>query len=177
MLWGVGESSKRAAEAAAAADLDAHLAGPPTAGPLSVAKLDALDYWAREIVVVEQVTTFTAPVASLRFLEVPAEAVILAVQANLETAITGAGGAVKVGIGTSASLNKYGQTTGLTKNLKIIRTPDWAFLAPTETLQFAALRANNNPGGTIGPPAFGPRVERIRTRVLYLNLPSLPDAP
>jgi len=43
MLYQLGASIKAAAEATAAADLDNHLAGPPTGGALSIAEIDVLD--------------------------------------------------------------------------------------------------------------------------------------
>jgi len=129
-------------------------------------------HWARNIVVIEQIITFTKPITSLFLLNIPKGAIILEVQINLETAITGSEGAIKIGIGTGDVSNKYGETIGLIKNHKIDKILGWTILSEIETLQLVAMNSNNEFGGKIGDAG-----ETIRIQIMYKELVSLPDAP
>ena len=170
MLWQAGKSTVGAMQAY----VDARVAGPPTAGPLSVAKIDLLDWWSRELTVVDQVTVIASPVASLPLMTVPAGSVVLSAQITLNTPVAGAIGppaTTKLGIGTTALPHKYGQTTGLAQNSKSNVVAAWSPpLAAAEAMRFFALLADGSAGGTIGPG-------RIRTLVAYVALTPLPDVP
>jgi len=175
MLFGIGESSKQAAVTIAAADLDAHLAGPPTAGPLSIINFDRLDYWSKNLIVVDSITTFTTAVSYiyLNMPNIPVRSVIVFVQGNLETNITGGGGATRIGIssfGFSPSL--YGQFSSLVKNSKLNLIPSWSALLVTGAMVANAVLPDSTAGGTIG--ASG---QKIRIKIGYLSLSSLPNAP
>lgn len=128
-------------------------------------------YWARDIITIEQIITFTEPIASLFLLNIPKGAIILAVQVNLETVITGNGGATKIGIGTRDVSNKYGETIGLAKNHKIDKILEWAVLSEIETLQLIAMNPSNWFMGEVG--VLG---EIIKIQIMYKELISLPDA-
>lgn len=176
MLFGIGESSKQAAVVIAAADLDAHLMGPPTAGPLSVINFDRLDYWSKNLIIIDSITTFTTATSQiyLNMINIPVGSLIMLVQGNLETNITGAGGAVKIGISTlGGSPSTYGQFLSLEKNIKLNKiVAAWSPLIVTGSMVANALLSNNTAGGTIGVSG-----QKIRIKMAYLNLSSLPNAP
>lgn len=200
------------AEATAAADLDAHLVGPPTAGAITVAQLNSLDRIGTEEFTAGQVTRLSnllkllaltegsaAGAVALRFgasateglevtvldevvavssaaashdltIDIPDGAVILSVQANLDTAIT-ASTAVKVGIGIAANPDLYGLTSDVTADLKSNNIPDWAVLSGAEDVKIFACDTNGDAAGTIGGAA-----ELVRVRIVYLTLNSLDNA-
>lgn len=106
---------------------------------------------------------------------VPSGAVILSVQGNLETAVTGDGtgdtGLTKVGIGTTADPDKYGLSGALTKDQKLDTIPAHAVLGSAEQI---AVRAANNSGAAVTEKftAGG----KVRVRVVYATHDSLADA-
>lgn len=182
---------------AAATDLDAHFAGPPTGGAMSVAQLDVVDKWATDKTVLggsatpvvvhrlgstvtegyettvldETVDCITTPAASFPLTStVPSGAVILAVQATLRDTIT-ADTAVKVGIGVTADPDKYGKTGTLTANQKVDTIPAHAVLGATETIAIFAVDTDGAAAGTIGGGGAG--TERVRVRIVYAVLNSL----
>jgi hypothetical protein len=189
MLYQLGQSL--------AADLDAHFAGPPTDGPVSVAQLDVLDKWATDktvlggaatpvvvhrlgstvtegletVVLDETVDCHTTPAASFPLTStVPSGAVILSVQATLKDTID-AGTAVKIGFGTAGDPDKYGKTADLVADTK----SDWmaihAVLSGAETIAIFAVDINGAAAGTIGGGAVG--TEEIRVRIVYQACNSL----
>lgn len=127
------------------------------------------------IKVIDEVVTTTNAVENALTNTVPAGAVILSVQANLNTAITGDASGddllAKVGVGTNADPDKYGKTSALTKNLKIDTVPDWAVLASAETIVVKAAKTD----GTACTEKFTAG-GKVRVRVVYLALTSMPDA-
>ena len=102
--------------------------------------------------------------------DVPAGAVILSVQGNIETLCVAGGTSVKVGIGPTADPDKYGKTTAFTKNLKIDTIPDWAVLGSAEDIQINAVAT----AGGIGDTAFS--AGAVRVRIVYLATNSLDNA-
>lgn len=174
MLWGIGESSKSAAVELAAADLDAHLLGPPTAGPLSVTQLNMLADWSQRYIVFEQIVTINPPAASFDLaIDFPANATAISFQINLETLITGTGLVRKVGLGTPATADLFGKTLNLLKNSKINMAMGATVLNSTTPVDIR-LYAVNNSGtatGTMGGPG-----QIIRVRLIYIFLESLPNA-
>lgn len=121
-------------------------------------------------VIDETVACGTAAASHALTSTVPAGAVILSVQANLQTAVT-VETAVKVGIGVTADPDKYGKTSGVTKNLKVDTVPDWAVLSSAETVAIFATDTVGAAAGTIGGTG-----EAIRVRIVFLACNSLDDA-
>lgn len=178
MLFGVGESSKQAAVALAAADLDNHLVAPPTDGPISVNMLNLLVVWGNQVIILDQIVNFVAPVPTIIISTLPTNSVIVSVQANLQTAITVTGGATRIGIGWNNGLNtaynKYGQYTTFTKNSKTnkIYSP-WETMLVSETWRLTAMGPSG--GGIVG--TIGAAGQSARIRAVYLNPTPLPNAP
>ena len=99
---------------------------------------------------------------------IPAGAVILSVQANVQAALTGGSTTVKVGLGPNASdPDKYGKTSDLTQNQKINTIPDWAVLSAEEAIDICSCAT----GGGAGDTAL--TVGSVRVRIVYLTLTSL----
>lgn len=105
---------------------------------------------------------------------VPAGAVVLSVQSNVEAALTGGGTTVTHSIGTTADPDKYGTPSSdlLTKNAKIDFIPDYAVLGSAEQL---VLTGTATGGASDGDTAL--TVGSVRVRVVYVALNSLDDAP
>jgi len=78
----------------------------------------------------------------------PAGAVVLSVRANIHTLVVAGSTSVKIGIGITTDEDKYGKTTGLTKNLKITTIPDWAVLAAAEDVQVQVCDTSGDEGDT-----------------------------
>lgn len=103
---------------------------------------------------------------------VPAGAVILSVQANVEALVVAGGTTVKVGVGLNAGdMDKYGKTSDLTQNQKIDTIPDWAVLGGEEQLDVCGVVTN---GSTLGDSNL--TAGTVRVRVVYLVPNSLDDA-
>lgn len=175
MLWGVGESSKAAAVAIAAADLDTHMEGPPTEGPLLVSQLDRLVDGVQRYLIVEKTVAIGFPPRMIWgfFTDFPTNGTVVSLQINLKTAITGVEGAVKVGLGSSVP-DEFGKTLDLGKNRKIDTAMIGApvgFILPS-MLGLCAVNTNGVLTGRIGGSD-----ERIQVRMTYLTLNSMPDAP
>ena len=128
-----------------------------------------------QIVVQDEIVTLTNAVETDLAHTVPAGAVILSVQANLETLVVGdASGdnlGAKVGIGTTADPDKYGITSALTANLKIDTLPDWAVLGSEETVTVKLAKTDGS-AATEKFVAGG----LVRVRIVYLRLTSLANA-
>jgi len=101
---------------------------------------------------------------------VPAGAVILSVQANIETAVTGGSTTTKIGIGEEADPDKYGLSADLAKNTKIDTIPDWAVVADAEDIKVNACAD----AGTDGDTKL--TVGTVRVRIIYAVPVSLDDA-
>ncbi len=127
------------------------------------------------ISIIDEVVDLTSAGAKFKALtnQVPAGAVILSVQANIQTLAVAGGTSVKVGIGAHAgTTNTYGNTSALTKNLKIDTIPAaWAVLASALTLDVCAC-ASTATG--LGDTNFS--AGTVRVRVVYLARVSLADA-
>lgn len=105
--------------------------------------------------------------------KVPAGAVILGVQANLDVAVVAAGNSARVGIGPSDGIVDFGVTTNKNVNQKITTIPkeDEAHVASEMTLRVNAVQADGSTAGT-GAISAG----SVRVRVTYATLAALPDA-
>lgn len=128
-----------------------------------------------EVKVIDEAVTLTNAVEDNLTETVPSGAVILSVQGNLTTAVTGDASGddllAKVGIGTTADPDKYGKTSGLTKNLKIDTIPDWAVLSGAETV---CVKAAKTDGSACTEKFTAGGI--VRVRIVYLATNSLDDA-
>ena len=127
-----------------------------------------------EVRVIDEVVSFADAALSKDLTEdIPSGAVVLSAQANVQTAITGGGTSVKVGIGTSGTKNKYGLLTSLAKNTsKSDVIPDWAVLSGAEDVRVYSVASD---GTTAGDTNLS--VGSVRVRIAYLAPNSLDDAP
>jgi len=130
-----------------------------------------------EIKVSDTTTTLTNAVAVDTTIVLPAGAVILSVQGNLEDAVTGdgAGGdaVADIGIGISGGdEDAYAEFGALTKNAKADAMIDWAVLAGETTIAIFGLQAD---GGTAATEEFTAGSD-VRIRVVYAVPNSLDDA-
>lgn len=128
-----------------------------------------------EIKVIDETVTLTNAVEVNLTETVPAGAVILAAQMNLQSLIVGDASGdnllAKVGLGVTADPDKYGITADLLKNTKANLIPDWAVLGSEETVCVKAAKSDGAAatekfvaGGT------------VRVRIVYAALNSLDDA-
>ena len=124
-----------------------------------------------EIKVIDETTAALNAVSTDLTEDVPSGAVILCVQGNVESALTGGGTTANWGIGTAGDPDKYSPTVGvLAKNSKIDTIPDWAVLSGAEDIQVHGVTA----GGAIGDTAL--TVGSVRVRIVYAVPNSLDDA-
>jgi len=125
-----------------------------------------------EIKVIDEVVTTTNGVEDNLTETVPAGAVILYGQINLDTAVVGDASGddllAKVGLGTTADPDKYGKTAALTLDSKGDLIVDWAVLGSEETV---AVRACKTDGTACTEKFTGS--ESVRVRLAYLVLNSL----
>lgn len=122
-----------------------------------------------EIRVLEANVVIPSAVASVDLAaDIPSGSVILASQANLQTAVT-ATTAVKVGIGVTADPDKYGLSGALTKNTKINFIPAHAVLSGAEDVKVFACDTNGAAAGTINSGT-------VRVRIVFAALANLVDA-
>ncbi len=125
-----------------------------------------------ETFVVDETLLALAAISTDLTADVPAGAVILSVQGNVDAAITGGGTSVNVCIGTTGNPDLRSPTVGaLTLDAKIDHIPAYASLASAEDLQVHMCTAAGAIGDTAasGGGAF-------RVRIVYANTNSLDDA-
>jgi hypothetical protein len=116
--------------------------------------------------VVDTVVTLGA-VAGVAVFTVPDNALLRAVQGNIQVAAVAGGTSVAVGIGVTANVDVYGLTANLNKNTK----SDTA-MAPTLTTSTVAIEAYPvTAAGAIGNTAFS--AGTLRVRIVYDVLASL----
>jgi len=169
------DAAEAAAEAAAALDATAKAdAAEAAAEAYTDAQLDGIDLpelaeLTQEVGMLDDTVGLDPAAASFDLsVVVPAGSVIIGAQLKLVTAVTGASGAARVGLGTPGDANKYGMTAGLTSGLTISNIPDWKPLAVTEYIRVYALGAGGGAAGTIGGSA-----ESLKVRVMYVSLASV----
>ena len=103
----------------------------------------------------------------------PATAMLLSAQLNVEEAITAGGTSVAVGLGTSGDPDMWGKTTDLTKDEKI----DFYFTPPLAALGGPTQVAVSMVTGAGAAGDTAATAGKVRVRVMYLDTPdSLPDA-
>lgn len=125
-----------------------------------------------ELRVIDETTAVLAGVSTDLTQDIPDSAVILSVQGNVESALTGGGTTTNWAIGTTADPDLYSPTVGdLTKNSKIDYIPDWSVTAGAVDINIKAVTA----AGAIGDTAL--TVGTVRVRIVYLTVNSLDDAP
>lgn len=124
-----------------------------------------------ELRVIDEVVDVSSAAASFDLTQdVPVSSVILAVQANANTAITGSG-ASGFGIGISGSETVYGESSTLTQNSKIdTMSASWTVLGSARDVRIYATDGAGTPAGTIGGSS-----EAIRVRIIFYALNSLDD--
>ncbi|MDP3936852.1 MAG: hypothetical protein Q8R92_01805 [Deltaproteobacteria bacterium] len=131
-----------------------------------------------EIKVYDETIELTNAVFTDTTLAIPAGAVILSVQANLEAVITGDTtgdnllAAIGIGI-NGGDEDKYGNTTDLTQNQKVDTIPDWA-VNGGETISIFGLQADGNTAAT--EKFTGGAGQNVRVRVVYAVTNSLDNA-
>ncbi len=123
--------------------------------------------------VLEETISFAAntDLAKALTAKLPAGAVVLSAQANIQAAITGGGTTAKLGVGIASDPDKYGKTSALTKNAKITTLPDWAVIASEETVGLYACAADGSAGDT------ALTVGSARVRIVFLVAVDLANAP
>jgi hypothetical protein len=127
--------------------------------------LPELVEFTQEVGMLDDTVGLDPAAASFDLLDVvPAGSVIIGVQLSLTMAVTGSGGAARVGLGISGDEGKYGMTAGLAGGLTIDTIPDWAALAAPEDVRVYALAAGGAPVGAIGGAG-----ESLKTRVMYVT--------
>lgn len=104
--------------------------------------------------------------------EIPAGAVILSAQANIEALVVAGGTTVKVALGINdGDVDKYGISADLTKNAKISTIPDWAVLSSAEQIDVCGVVTN---GSALGDADITAGL--VRVRIVYLEAADLADA-
>ncbi len=129
-------------------------------------------YWRNGHVFTKDVTVAVgaSPVSDVDLeWDIPTGAFVVGASINIESAITGAGGAVGVGLGVAADPDKYGKTAALTKNAKGSIVPALAILAGAEDLKIYAIDAG---GGAVGTIQNG----SVRVFVSFIKGFDLPNA-
>jgi hypothetical protein len=123
--------------------------------------------------VIDETVSFAGNVALFKALTtpIPAGAVVLSAQANVQSALTGGGTTTKVGLGPNASdPDKYGKTSVLTKNAKIDTIPVHAVLSAQEAIDICAV----TDAGAAGNTAL--TVGSVRVVIVYATVASLTNA-
>jgi hypothetical protein len=124
--------------------------------------------------IIEETISFAGNIAMYKEMttQLPANSIVLAVQANIAVALTGGGNTTKVGVGTASDPDLYGKSAALTKNAKIDHMPsgEVAVIASATTIRVSSCQD----GGTEGTTAL--TVGSVRVRIVYRALTSLADA-
>ncbi|RMG57350.1 MAG: hypothetical protein D6722_25085 [Bacteroidetes bacterium] len=120
-----------------------------------------------ELVVYEE--TISPAAIETSVVNVPAFSMVLAVQSNVETALTGGGTTDSYGIGTSADPDKYGSSSTLTQNSK----SNYIGATPNASSEQIVLTGTSG-GAVAGDTAL--TVGSVRIRVVYYTLSSLDNA-
>jgi hypothetical protein len=162
--------------AAKALDMLGLSAGAAT--PAVALRLGASATEGLEIKVYDETLDLTNAVAVDTNCVLPAGAVILSVQGNLEKAVTGDASGdnllADIGIGISGGdEDAYAEFSALTKNAKADGIPDWAVLSAETTIAIFGLKVD---GDTACTEKFTADTEAVRVRVVYAVCNSLDNA-
>lgn len=133
---------------------------------------DRLTGWA--ITVIDEVISLAAAGAKFKATSaaVPAGAVILLVQANIDTLAVAGGTTAKLALGLhGGDVDKYGISADLLKNTKINTIPDWAVLSGTEQIDINGVLTDGSDLGDTNLSAGA-----VHFRCMYAQPAALPDA-
>lgn len=122
-----------------------------------------------EVFVVDTTITLGST-SGVSIAEIPANAVLKSVQANVATAATAGGTSVKIGIGIASDPDSYGLSSALTQDLKI----DTMVSPVVNAAAIPILAYPCATSGAIGDTAFS--AGTLRVRIVYEQLNSLGDA-
>lgn len=102
---------------------------------------------------------------------IPANSVILSIQACIEEAVTVAtSGGAFVGLGTHGTdPDVYGKSSALTKNSKITTLPDWSVISTSTTIDVCGIADSTGYPIASGNFTGG----KVRVRIVYLSLAAL----
>lgn len=169
---GAAEAAQASAEAAEAtiagavaggvADAEAYTDNAITNNTLGLQRIEAL---------LDLVTTPAQewPVG----ITLPAEHILIHADVILTDTITGAGGAVKLALGTAANAVEIGRSADLAASTDIQAFPnDWSGTVGEQELKLIAVNTSGAPTGTIGGGVVG--TERVRVRVIYFVIQTGP---
>lgn len=139
-----------------------------------IASLGSTDSEGLQLKVIEEIVDFTGNAAKFKAMAtaVPADSVILSIQANVEELLVGGSTTVKFALGINdGDTDKYGVGAAFTKNTKISTLPDYAVLSAEEQIDVnGVVTAGTSLGDT------NLTAGKVRVRVVYLNLSDLADA-
>lgn len=121
-----------------------------------------------QVVVYEETLSPSAVETSV--ISIPPNSRILAVQSNVETALTGGGTTDSYGIGTTGDPDKYGSSATLTQNSKSDFLGDGTVISAPEDVVLTGTASETADGDT------ALTVGSVRVRIVYLRLTSLDDA-
>ena len=144
------------------------------AAPVSVLNLGSNSTIGTHVKVIEEVVSLAENDAKYKAMTtpIPAGAVILSVQANIEATVTGGSTTVKIGLGPNGGdVDAYGLSGDLVKNTKINTIPAWAVLATETAIDVNGVVTNGSALGDTNITAGS-----VRVRVVYLQLVSLANA-
>jgi hypothetical protein len=103
---------------------------------------------------------------------IPAGAVILSAQANVDELVVAGGTTVKVALGLAAGdVDKYGKTASLVLNQKINTLADWAVLSAQEDIAVCGVVTD---GTTLGDSNI--TAGKVQVRIVYIELASMANA-
>lgn len=103
---------------------------------------------------------------------IPAGAVILSAQANIDELVVAGGTTVKVALGLAAGdVDKYGKSADLVLNTKFNTMADWAVLAAQEDIAVCGVTSD---GSALGDTNIS--AGKVHVRIVYLQLASLANA-
>lgn len=135
--------------------------------PIATTLADFFDYVSKDILV----AVGGSAVASVDVgFDLPADAMVMGAAMNIQTAITGAGGATAIGLGIAATEDKYGETSTLTLDSKSTASiGGMVALASSEDIKVFATNGAGAPTGTIQNGS-------VRIRIVYATMTALPNA-
>lgn len=114
--------------------------------------------------------TVSPSAVETNLINMPANSRIIAVQSNVQTALTGGGTTDSYGVGTAGDPDKYGSSATLTQNSKTDYLGDGTVLTASEQMILTGTASETADGDT------ALTVGSVRVRVVYEAINSLDDA-
>lgn len=148
-----------------------NLGKSPVAGtdPGTTTLADFFDYVSKDILV----SVGTAAASFDVGFDIPADAMVIGVAVNIQSALTGASGATAIGIGTTGNEAKYGETSTLALDSKATNSiGGMVALAGADDVKVFATDGAGSPTGTIA----GGDSDDVRIRIVYATMKALPNA-